>query len=400
MRARAVAALHEVLTFQDVRARVADATPSVVASLVGLLRQEGASGSKGRASPNQREGEASSARQGGSRCQPQLRSKKGEHARLRDGQGSLVKIAEKGKRARKELCPRTCEAPLHAAACLRILALSDGLPQMMTSASAIPALVDGVKKGSSLMKSVCGGCLTSLARCEDESCSEMIDFGVLPLLLDLIRDENRMLEQMAWSLLAAIMRVREARHAFVGAGGLNDVGEMLARKRRRRGSNRFLLAGQESAMRVLLSLCGEEEDEEDDDGAINRRGGESSLATSPTIPSVLLLGEDKARGAENEVGHYRLHGESSRGEGRLKAEILRTFMSFTGSGASRREDTLVEFLRRRRHKPQRVAGSSYSREGGPLLPWMHTIFKKSVKFQGILSSLLWTLWSLLSCLRF
>lgn len=38
------------------------------------------------------------------------------------------------------------------------------------------------------------GCLASLALCDDESCSEMIDFGVLSPLLDLIRGGNRLLE--------------------------------------------------------------------------------------------------------------------------------------------------------------------------------------------------------------
>lgn len=51
-------------------------------------------------------------------------------------------------------------------------------------------------------------------------------------------------------------------------------------------------------MKVLLSLC-EEEDEEGDE-AINQQGVEDFLATSPTIPSVLLRDEDKGRGAYRE----------------------------------------------------------------------------------------------------
>lgn len=46
---------------------------------------------------------------------------------------------------------------LNAAACLRVLALSEGLPEVMALASAIPGLVDGLTKGSDVMKSVCGG---------------------------------------------------------------------------------------------------------------------------------------------------------------------------------------------------------------------------------------------------
>lgn len=49
------------------------------------------------------------------------------------------------------------KARLHAAACLRVLALTEGLPEVLSSASAIPALVDGLKSGSPLMKSICGG---------------------------------------------------------------------------------------------------------------------------------------------------------------------------------------------------------------------------------------------------
>lgn len=40
MKTRAAAALQKVLTFQDVRARVEDVSPSAVAPLVELLRQE------------------------------------------------------------------------------------------------------------------------------------------------------------------------------------------------------------------------------------------------------------------------------------------------------------------------------------------------------------------------
>lgn len=47
MRTRAAAALHKVLTFQDVRTRVGDVAPSTVAPLVRLLRQDGSS-DKGR----------------------------------------------------------------------------------------------------------------------------------------------------------------------------------------------------------------------------------------------------------------------------------------------------------------------------------------------------------------
>lgn len=43
MRTRAAAALQKVLTFQDVRERVADVSPFAVAPLVELLRQEGSS---------------------------------------------------------------------------------------------------------------------------------------------------------------------------------------------------------------------------------------------------------------------------------------------------------------------------------------------------------------------
>lgn len=53
--------------------------------------------------------------------------------------------------------PSVAQAALNAAGCLRVLALSDGLPEKMASASAIPALVDGLKSRSALMKSVCGG---------------------------------------------------------------------------------------------------------------------------------------------------------------------------------------------------------------------------------------------------
>lgn len=55
MRTRVAAALQKILMFQDVRARVADATPSVVAPLVGLLQHpKGASSKKrGRGSPEQ-----------------------------------------------------------------------------------------------------------------------------------------------------------------------------------------------------------------------------------------------------------------------------------------------------------------------------------------------------------
>jgi len=49
------------------------------------------------------------------------------------------------------------QGPLHAAACLRVLALSEGLPEVLSSSSAIPALVDGLKSGTPLMKSICGG---------------------------------------------------------------------------------------------------------------------------------------------------------------------------------------------------------------------------------------------------
>lgn len=49
------------------------------------------------------------------------------------------------------------QAPLNAAACLRVLALSEGLPEIMVTASAVPALADGLATGSNLMKSVCGG---------------------------------------------------------------------------------------------------------------------------------------------------------------------------------------------------------------------------------------------------
>ncbi len=38
-----------------------------------------------------------------------------------------------------------------------MLALSEGLPEVLSSSSAIPALVDGLKSGSPLMKSICGG---------------------------------------------------------------------------------------------------------------------------------------------------------------------------------------------------------------------------------------------------
>lgn len=55
MRTRVAAALQKMLMFQDVRASVADATPSVVAPLVGLLQHpKGASSKKrGRGSPEQ-----------------------------------------------------------------------------------------------------------------------------------------------------------------------------------------------------------------------------------------------------------------------------------------------------------------------------------------------------------
>lgn len=43
MRTRAAAALHKVLTFQDVRRRVEDVAPSTVPPLVRLLRQDGSS---------------------------------------------------------------------------------------------------------------------------------------------------------------------------------------------------------------------------------------------------------------------------------------------------------------------------------------------------------------------
>lgn len=75
MRTRAAAALHKVLTFQDVRARVAD-TPSIVASLVGLLRQQDVSRSRGLERSGQTQEEGVSARERGSGPQSQPLTKK------------------------------------------------------------------------------------------------------------------------------------------------------------------------------------------------------------------------------------------------------------------------------------------------------------------------------------
>lgn len=102
MRTRAAAALHKVLTFQDVRGRVADATPSVVASLVGLLRQEGSFRSRDGDYSRQRQEKATSAREGG--LHPQLSPPaQNEIARLCDEERP-PKLAKTGQDARAESC--------------------------------------------------------------------------------------------------------------------------------------------------------------------------------------------------------------------------------------------------------------------------------------------------------
>lgn len=45
-----------------------------------------------------------------------------------------------------------------------------------------------------------------MAPCDDESCSEMIDFGVLPPLIDLIRERKPLLEVKNWRLYARAKR--------------------------------------------------------------------------------------------------------------------------------------------------------------------------------------------------
>lgn len=62
MRTRAAAALHKVLTFQDVRTRVGDIAPSTVTPLVRLLRQDGSSEEKKRQAARDREHAAAARR--------------------------------------------------------------------------------------------------------------------------------------------------------------------------------------------------------------------------------------------------------------------------------------------------------------------------------------------------
>lgn len=89
MKTRAAAALQKILTFQDVRARVEDVSPSAVAPLVELLRQEKAA--------RQTEGQ----RHGGLEGAPQPRQKR----RLQRGAtgGEDGKTKEPWTRPRKVL---------------------------------------------------------------------------------------------------------------------------------------------------------------------------------------------------------------------------------------------------------------------------------------------------------
>ncbi|CAN0071552.1 unnamed protein product [Ectocarpus sp. 4 AP-2014] len=382
MRTRVAAALQKMLMFQDVRASVADATPSVVAPLVGLLQHpKGASSKKrGRGSPEQSGSTRREGKQG-----HQQEKKKHHRGVRRAGAGDEFCGEEEARNAAENL---TSKAPLHAAACLRVLALSEGFPEIMASASAVPALVDGLKSGSPLMQSVCGGCLASLAPCDEECCMEMIDFGVLPTLLGFVRDRDPLLELTAWSVLAAIMRVREAREAFVKAGGTELLEGVLTRKQRRTGSNRFLLAIQESAMRVLLKLCEEEErdhDERDKEQEKINGGRGDSKANSPTIPSMLLL-DDNRSNASDSSGHPRNDDSgNSTDEGNAKRRDLRR----VGKGGRTGEIGIIKRLPTSSSISDR-SGCNSDGEGGdqssasPRLETMGDFVSKEGVFRGLL----------------
>ncbi|CAM9284004.1 unnamed protein product, partial [Ectocarpus fasciculatus] len=384
MRTRVAAALQKMLMFQDVRARVADATPSVVAPLVGLLQhpKEASSKKRGRGLPEQ-----SGCTRGEDKHGNQQEQKK--YHREFPVRGQMT--GDKGcgeEEARSEAETLTSKAPLHAAACLRVLALSEGFPEIMASASAVPALVDGLKNGSPLMKSVCGGCLASLAPCDEECCLEMIDFGVLPTLLGFVRDRDPLLELTAWSMLAAIMRVREAREAFVKAGGTELLEGVLSRKQRRTGSNRFLLSVQESAMRVLLKLCLEEErdrDERDKEQEQINGGRGDSKTNAPTIPSMLLL-DDNGSNASNGNGHPRIDDSSSSSD---KGNAKRRDLRRGGKGGKTGETGNIKRLPTSSSVTD-GSGSNSDGEGGdrsstsPRLETMGNFVSKEGVFRGLL----------------
>ncbi|CAN0029475.1 unnamed protein product, partial [Ectocarpus sp. 13 AM-2016] len=384
MRTRVAAALQKMLMFQDVRASVADATPSVVAPLVGLLQHPKGASSKigGWGSPEQ----SGSTRREGKEGHQQEKKKhhRGVSARCA-GAGNAVRGVEEARNAAENL---TSKAPLHAAACLRVMALSEGFPEIMASASAVPALVDGLKSGSPLMKSVCGGCLASLAPCDEECCMEMIDFGVLPTLLGFVRDRDPLFELTAWRVLAAIMRVREARETFVKARGTELLKGVLIRKQRRTGSNRFLLAIQESAMRVLLKLCEEEEkdqDERDREQEKSNGGRGDSKAISPTIPSMLLL-DDNGSNASDSSGH-RPNDDS--GNSTDKGNAQRRDLRRVGKGGRTSETDKIKRLPTSSSVSDR-SGCNSDGEGGdqssasPRLETMGDFVSKEEVFRGLL----------------
>ncbi|CAB1096090.1 unnamed protein product [Ectocarpus sp. CCAP 1310/34] len=430
MRTRVAAALQKMLMFQDVRASVMDATPSVVAPLVGLLQHPKGASSKppGRGLPEQ----SGSIRREGKQGHPQEKKKhhRGVSVR-RAGAGDAVCGEEESRNPTETL---TSKAPLHAAACLRVLALSEGFPEIMASASAVPALVDGFKSGSPLMKSVCGGatcaflgffdcthtacltckvnflalhtfpsyfigqishaarfrllrscvggrsqsfrasacipvgCLASLAPCDEECCMEMIDFGVLPTLLGFVRNRDPLFELTAWRVLAAIMRVREAREAFVKAGGTELLEGVLTR--------------------VFLKLCEEEEidqDERDKEQEKNNGGRGDSKAISPTIPSMLLL-DDNRSNASGSSGHRRNDDSgNSTDKGNAERRDLRKF----GKGGRAGETDKIKRLPTSSSVPDR-SGCNSDGEGGdqssasPRLETMGDFVSKEGVFRGLL----------------
>ncbi|CAN0069498.1 unnamed protein product, partial [Discosporangium mesarthrocarpum] len=229
LRVRAADTLRKALTFRDLRERVGEEGVRVgVVPLVGLLRKLSAAVELGRGGED---GGVEGIRRGqGGRGQGGQAGEQGGGAALEGGAGM-------GGKEGRERCRRGCpflEVPVGAVSFLRLLALTPSLGEIMASAGVIPLLVEGLRDGATpMMKSVCGGCLASLAVSRGV-CVDMMCYGVMPPLINMIRTGDWLAEVTGWGALAGVMWTKEGRELFTDAGGLEDLENILTKVKRRK----------------------------------------------------------------------------------------------------------------------------------------------------------------------
>ncbi|CAM9720120.1 unnamed protein product [Chrysoparadoxa australica] len=175
----------------------------------------------------------------------------------------------------------------HVMSCMRVLSLDDQLAQELARGGAIPSMVEGVRHGGSLMRSMCVCCLANMSRF-DAVAIEIINFGAIIPLIEIVKEgtdsKDAFCQLASWSALGSLLRLELAREKFLSGDGLAPL-MLLLLKDAKAPLKAVLDQHQEKALLVLRHMA---------DHRASRRQVDASVLHKPLI-RLARMGTSKAR---------------------------------------------------------------------------------------------------------